>query len=58
MSTPPTPKPIIVNVYGIEASARASPKSCWIRGKTTLTEYMPDPPIVMSSSDTPSRSHA
>ena len=55
---PPTPKPIIVSVYGSDASARAMPKSAWIRGSTTVTEYMPDPPMVMSTSETASRTHA
>jgi hypothetical protein len=27
-------------------------------GNTTVTEYIPEPPIVMSNSDTANRSHA
>ena len=58
ISTPPRPKPTIVSVYGSDASARATPNSAWMRGSTTVMEYIPEPPIVMSSSDTASRSHA
>ena len=58
ISTPPRPKPIIVSVYGSDASPRARPNSCWMRGSTTATEYMPEPPIVISTSDTASRNHA
>ena len=53
---PPKPKPIIVSVYGSEASARATPNSAWMRGSTTVTAYMPEPPIVISISETKSRS--
>ena len=58
ISTPPRPKPIIVSVYGSEASARATPNSSWMRGNTTVTEYMPEPPIVISTRDTARRIHA
>ena len=52
------PKPIIVRVYGSEASARATPNSAWMAGSTTVTEYMPEPPIVINSSETARRSQA
>jgi hypothetical protein len=48
----------MVSVYGSDASARATPKSSWMRGNTTVTEYMPEPPMVTSSSDTASRIQA
>ena len=51
---PPKPKPIIVRVYGSDASPRATPNSACRRGSTTATEYMPDPPMVISKSDTAS----
>ena len=38
----------MVSVYGNDASARATPNSSWMRGNTTVTEYMPEPPIVIS----------
>ncbi len=52
------PKPIMVSVYGSDASPRATPNSAWMRGSTTATEYMPEPPMVISSSDTSSRVQA
>ncbi len=58
MRMPPKPKPIIVSVYGSDASPRATPNSACRRGSTTATEYMPDPPMVISSSDTASRAQA
>jgi hypothetical protein len=58
ISTPPRPKPIIVSVYGSEASARSTPNSAWICGSTTVTEYMPDPPSVISASEAARRHQA
>ena len=55
---PPSPKPTIVSVYGSEASARATPNSAWIRGSTTVTEYMPEPPSVISCGETINRVQA
>gem|GEM_PF-4635955 len=48
----------MVTVYGSDASARATPNSAWIAGSTTVTEYMPEPPIVISNRDTARRSQA
>ena len=56
--TPPRPKPIIASVYGSDASPRATANSAWMRGSTTLTVYMPEPPIVISTSETKRRVHA
>ena len=56
--TPPSPNPIIASVYGSEASPRATANSAWMRGKTTATVYIPEPPIVISMSDTNKRVHA
>jgi hypothetical protein len=55
---PPNPKPTMVSVYGNEASARAAPNSVCMAGSTTVTQYMPTPPMVISASDTMRRSHA
>ena len=58
ITMPPTPKPIIVSVYGSDASARATPNSACTAGSATTTDHMPTPPIVDSSSATDSRNHA
>jgi hypothetical protein len=58
MRMPPTPKPIMVSVYGKDAAPRSMPKSAWMLGNTTVIAYMPAPPSVMSASDTASRHHA
>src|SRR3954462_3341633 len=58
MRTPPSPNPTIDSVYGNDASARVAPNSLCIRGSTTETVYTPEPPIVMSTSDTNSLVHA
>ncbi len=55
---PPTPKPIIVIVYGSEASERATPNSACTAGSTTTTAYMPTPEIVISARLIIRRSHA
>ena len=58
MKIPARPKPTIVSVYGNDASARATPKSACTAGNATATDHMPTPPIVDSSSDTPSLTQA
>jgi len=52
---PPRPKPTSIHVYGIEASARATPNSACTAGSTTATTYMPLAPTVISSSATARR---
>ena len=37
---PPTPKQIIIKVYGKEALARSTPNSAWTGGNTTATTYI------------------
>jgi hypothetical protein len=54
---PPMPKPIM-SACTAATSPRATPNSAWMRGRTTATEYMPEPPMVISSSDTASRVQA
>ncbi len=58
MKSPPTPKPIIVSVYGSEASARATPNSACTAGSTTTTTYMLAPLMVITTSATARRAHA
>ena len=53
-----TPNPIIVSVYGSDASPRATPKAVCTDGSATTTDHMPTPPIVDSSSAIESRNHA
>ncbi len=55
---PDRPKQIIVNVYGSDASARATPNSACTAGSATTTDHMPTPPIVESASVTARRIHA
>ena len=58
MTMLPTPKPIIVSVYGSDASARATPNSACTDGSATTTDHMPTPPMVDSTRPTTSRYHA
>jgi hypothetical protein len=55
---PPRPKPIMVSVYGSDASERATPNSACTGGSATVTMYMPAPPMVISASDAPSLAQA
>src|SRR5438034_8524078 len=55
---PPTPKPIIVSVYGSDASALVTPNSACTAGSATTTPYMAAPPMVISSSAAPSLTQA
>jgi hypothetical protein len=43
------PKPIIVSVYGNDASARATPNSDCTAGSATTTDHIPTPPMVESA---------
>ena len=52
---PPRPKPTMVSVYGSDASARVTPNSACSCGSTTTTEYIPEPPRVISSRAIPRR---
>src|SRR5947209_15240362 len=58
MKMPPKPNPIIVSVYGMDASARATPKSACTAGSATTTDHMPTPPMVDNISVTRRRIHA
>ena len=53
-----TPKQIIVSVYGIDASPRATAKLPCTDGRTTTTDHMPAPPMVDRRSATARRTHA
>src|SRR5205823_5425881 len=44
-----SPNPIIVSVYGSDASARATPNSACTAGSATTTDHMPTPPMVESA---------
>jgi hypothetical protein len=58
MTMPPSPKPIMVSVYGSDASERPTSNSACTGGSATVTMYMPAPPSVISASDAASLSHA
>src|SRR6185503_11177037 len=49
MRMPLNPYPIMVSVYGSDASARATPNSACTGGSATTTDHMPTPPMVDNS---------
>ncbi len=55
---PPSPKQIIVAVYGSDAAERGTPNSAWIAGSTTMTDHMPTPPMEDSASAAKRRAQA
>ncbi len=55
---PPKPNPIIVTVYGSDASEREMPNSACIAGRATAAAYIPTPPSVIRPSEAASRAHA
>ena len=58
ISTPPSPKPIMVRVNGREAPPRATSNSACTDGRATTTDHMPTPPIVARTMETARRSQA
>jgi hypothetical protein len=58
ISTPPTPKPIMVKVNGSEASPRAAPKSVCTAGSATTNDHMPTLPMVPIANAIASRRQA
>ncbi len=58
IAIPPIANPIMVSVYGSEASARATPNSASTAGRVTTTDHSPTPPIMLISSDIVSRYQA
>ena len=49
--TPPTPKPIMNRVYGMEPAPRPVPNSAAAGSRTRIAAYIAEPATVMSRSD-------
>jgi len=55
---PPKPKPIMVDIYGIDAIERDTPNSCKTGIKTTIELYHPAAPTVSRINDAANRTYA